>query len=97
MKQHNKFNRLPGYDRTTSRGELVAFLGMALVAAPLLLSALYQSITFSEGKDAIVAALTQPEAPRIALASLGRATNASSLMPAESSRAGLEPRSIPHS
>lgn len=52
--------RLPGYDRTTSRMESWAFLWLALMALPLVISAVWEAGRFSQERDAIAAALTRP-------------------------------------
>jgi hypothetical protein len=52
--------RLPGYDRTTNRMETWAFLGLALMALPLVISAVWEAGRFSLEREAIAAALARP-------------------------------------
>ena len=58
--------RLPGYDHTTSRGESLAFLGLALLALPLIGSAVWEAGRFSQEREAIISALTHPASVMVA-------------------------------
>src|SRR5439155_5090023 len=61
--------RLPGYDSSTSRSELVAFLGLGGVGAALILLAVANACRFAEARDCIIAALSSCGAGEPAVAS----------------------------
>ena len=54
--------RLPGYDYTTSRTELVAFASLGSVGVALIVLAVGNAARFAEAREEIVTALSVPAA-----------------------------------
>lgn len=69
MKRTN--NYLPGYDKATRRAEFAAFLSLGIVAAPVMLYAVYQSFGFSVEQPSVVAALERSATHLTAVAGAG--------------------------
>src|SRR5947207_15742997 len=55
-------NRLPSFDRQTSKGELRLFLGLGLAAAGLIGITCFDAARFSVNRDEIATALSNPAA-----------------------------------
>jgi len=49
-------NRLPGYDRSTSRSESAAFLSLGVVGAALITAAVSNAINFARQRECVTAA-----------------------------------------